>query len=86
MEVHRPGDAPSFLRLAGPLLERDEARNQLPLGIAGTLVRTPKAHDVVRFWVAGPDGLELIAFGTSDGGMDAELVQPDAASDVRLTD
>lgn len=36
------------------------------------------AGDVVRFWVAGPDGLELIAFGTSTGGMDAELVQPDA--------
>jgi uncharacterized protein len=60
MEVHRPADAPSFLRLAGPLLERDEARNQLPLGIAGTLVRNPKAHDVVRFWVV-LDGDEPVA-------------------------
>ena len=60
MEVHRPGDAPSFLRLAGPLLERDEARNQLPLGIAGTLVRNPNAHDVVRFWVV-LDGDEPVA-------------------------
>lgn len=51
MEVLRPDDAPSFLRLAGPLLERDEARNQLPFGIAGTLSRHPDAYDVVRFWV-----------------------------------
>ena len=36
------------------------------------------AGDIVRFWAAGPDGLELIAFGTSSGGMDAELVEPDA--------
>ena len=51
MEVLRPGDAETFLRLAGPLLERDEARNQLPLGIAGTLTTHPDAYDVVHFWV-----------------------------------
>ncbi len=51
MEVLRPGDAVEFLRLAGSLLERDEARNQLPLGIAGTLTANPDAYDVVRFWV-----------------------------------
>jgi uncharacterized protein len=60
MEVHRPTDAASFLRLAGPSLERDEARNQLPLGIAGTLVRNPNAYDVVRFWVT-LDGDEPVA-------------------------
>jgi hypothetical protein len=36
------------------------------------------AGDVVRFWEAGPEGLELLAFGTSSGGNDAELVRPDA--------
>ena len=51
MEVLRPGDAETFLHLAGPLLERDEARNQLPLGIAGTLTTHPDAYDVVHFWV-----------------------------------
>jgi hypothetical protein len=51
MEVLRPGGAPTFLRLAGALLERDEARNQLPLGIAGNLLARPDAFDVVRFWV-----------------------------------
>ncbi|HKI29378.1 MAG TPA: hypothetical protein VKB32_08140, partial [Actinomycetota bacterium] len=51
MEVLRPGDAAEFLRLAGALLERDEAHNQLPLGIAGNLMERPDAFDVVRFWV-----------------------------------
>ena len=51
MEVLRPVDAVEFLRLAGALLEGDEARNQLPLGIAGTLVQHPDAYDAVRYWV-----------------------------------
>src|SRR5512132_1606466 len=51
MEALRPGDAVEFLRLAGPLLERDEARNQLPLGIAGNLTARPDAFEVVHFWV-----------------------------------
>jgi uncharacterized protein len=60
MEVLRPEDAVAFLRLAGPLLERDEARNQLPLGIAGTLTTHPDAYDVVHFWVVR-DGDEPVA-------------------------
>ena len=60
MEVLRPEDAVAFLRLAGPLLERDEARNQLPLGIAGNLIARPDAFEVVRFWVVR-DGDEPVA-------------------------
>jgi GNAT superfamily N-acetyltransferase len=60
MEVLRPGDASEFLRLAGALLERDEARNQLPLGIAGNLMARPDAFEVVRFWVVR-DGNEPVA-------------------------
>src|SRR4029450_2286531 len=60
MEVLRPDDAVAFLRLAGPLLERDEARNQLPLGIAGTLTAHPDAFEVVHFWVVS-DGDEPVA-------------------------
>lgn len=60
MEVLRPGDAAEFLRLAGALLERDEARNQLPLGIPGNLLARPDAFDVVRFWVVR-DGDEPVA-------------------------
>ena len=61
MEVLRPGDAGAFLRLAGPLLERDEARNQLPLGIAGTLTTHPDAYDVVHFWVVRDAGEPVAA-------------------------
>jgi uncharacterized protein len=60
MEVLRPGDAVEFLRLAGALLERDEARNQLPLGTAGNLTARPDAFEVVRFWVVR-DGDEPVA-------------------------
>ena len=52
MDVVRPDDAAAFLRLAGPLLEVDEARNQLPLAIASTLVEHPDAYDSVHLWVA----------------------------------
>ena len=60
MEVLRPEDAVAFMGLAGPLLERDEARNQLPLGIAGNLIARPDAFEVVRFWVVR-DGDEPVA-------------------------
>jgi uncharacterized protein len=60
MEVLRPDDAVAFLRLAGPMLERDEARNQLPLGIAGTLTLRPEAYEVVHYWVVR-DGEEPVA-------------------------
>ena len=61
MEIVRPDDAETFLRLAGPLLERDEARNQLPLGIAGTLAQHPEAYDVVRYWVVREAGEPVAA-------------------------
>jgi uncharacterized protein len=51
MDVVRPDGAAAFLRLAGPLLDVDEARNQLPLAIAATLTEHPDAYDVARFWV-----------------------------------
>ena len=52
MEIRRPEDAGAFLRLARPLLERDEARNQLPLAIAATIAVHRDAYDAVRYWVA----------------------------------
>lgn len=60
MDVIRPPDAAAFLRIAGPLLERDEARHNLILGIAGTLVRDPGAYDVLRTWVVS-DGRPVAA-------------------------
>ena len=55
MQVHRPADAGAFLTLAGPLLERNEARNQLALGIAGTVREHPDAYETSRFWVVMDD-------------------------------
>ena len=50
MEIARPPDAGTFLEIAGPLLERDEARNQLALGIAGSATENPDAYETARFW------------------------------------
>jgi uncharacterized protein len=61
VEVLRPNGASEFLELALPLLERDEARNQLPLAVAGTVAVHPEAYDEVRFWVAIDDGAPLAA-------------------------
>jgi uncharacterized protein len=81
MEVLRPDDAETFLHLAGPLLERDEARNQLPLGIAGTLIASPDAYDVVHFWVVR-DGSEPVAAAVRTEPFN--LVLGDPSSDAAL--
>lgn len=78
MEVLRPGDAAAFLRLAGTLLERDEARNQLPLGIAGNLIARPDAWDVVRFWVVR-DGERPVAAAVRTGPFNLVLGDPSSA-------
>jgi uncharacterized protein len=85
MEVLRPDDAQAFLRLAGPLLERDEARNQLPLGIAGTMTAHPDAYDVVHFWVVR-DGDEPVAAAVRTEPFNLVLGDPssDAALDLLL--
>jgi uncharacterized protein len=61
VEVLRPTTASEFLELAIPLLERDEARNQLPLAVAGTVAEHPEAYDEARFWVAAEDGAPVAA-------------------------
>jgi GNAT superfamily N-acetyltransferase len=75
MEVLRPDDAQAFLRLAGPLLERDEARNQLPLGIAGTLMARPDAYDVVHYWVVR-EGNEPVAAAVRTDPFNLVLADP----------
>jgi uncharacterized protein len=81
MEVLRPEDAVAFLRLAGPLLERDEARNQLPLGIAGTLMARPDAYDVVHYWVVR-EGNEPVAAAVRTAPFN--LVLGDPSSEAAL--
>ena len=61
MEIVRPSDASGFLELAGPLLTADEARNNLILGIAGTLVAHPGAYLTSHRWVAIADGRPVAA-------------------------
>ena len=82
MEVVRPEDAPAFLGLAGPLLERDEARNQLALGIAGTMVEHPDAYDEAHFWVA-LEGGDAVAAALRTPPY--SLVLADPATDAALT-
>jgi predicted GNAT family acetyltransferase len=81
MEVVRPANASEFLRLAGPLLERDEARNQLPLGIAARLSEHSEADDVVRFWIAIEAGRPLGAALRTDP-YNLVLADPEPRADL----
>jgi uncharacterized protein len=82
VNVVRPADASEFLRLALPLLERDEARNQLALAVAGTVAEHPDAYDEARFWVANDDDTTLAAaLRTPPYG----AILPDPGSDAALS-
>lgn len=50
MEVVRHSDPHGFLARAGPWLELAEARNNLILGIAGTLVDRPEIYEEFALW------------------------------------
>ena len=81
MEVRRPNDATTFLELARPMLERDEARNQLPLAIAGTLSVHPDAYDTVRYWVA-VEGDRPIAAALRTEPYNLVLADPEPGTDL----
>jgi uncharacterized protein len=51
MTLLRPVDAQAFLDAASPLLLADEPRNNLILGIAGTLLEDPDRFGEKCFWV-----------------------------------
>jgi len=82
MQVVRLAGARAFIELSGSLLERDEARHNLILGIAGTLVERPQAHPVVRTWVA-LDGAAPVAAALRTPPHD--LVLADPATEEALT-
>ncbi|MCI0632792.1 MAG: GNAT family N-acetyltransferase [Actinobacteria bacterium] len=82
MEIVRREDAPSFLSLAGPLLSRDEARNQLALAVAGTVVEHPHAYERSRFWVAVERG-EPTAAALRTSPHDLILADPLALAALR---
>ena len=52
MQVRRLDDPAGFLEEAAPLLLEDEARNQLVLGIGGTLVDHPEVYPGYGLWLA----------------------------------
>jgi predicted GNAT family acetyltransferase len=59
-DVVRLDDAATFLAEAGPLLLADEARHNLPLGIAGTIRDSPELYPLRSFWLVR-DGGEVVA-------------------------
>jgi len=56
MQVTPLPDATSFLTAAAPVLERDTAANNLPLGVAQQLVDRPDTYAEAFFWVAAQSG------------------------------
>jgi predicted GNAT family acetyltransferase len=56
MEVVELPDVGAFLAAAEPVLLRDPAANNLPLGIAQQLVDRPGSYDEAFFWVARRGG------------------------------
>src|SRR5262245_31325599 len=81
MEIGRPEDAPTFLHVAGPLLERDEARNQLPLSIAATASAHPDAYDAVHYWVAF-DGDRPVAAALRTEPFNLVLADPEPGAEL----
>jgi predicted GNAT family acetyltransferase len=60
VDVRLLHEVEEFLAEAGPLLLAHEARNNLILGVAGTLLVSPDRFSEKRFWVAR-DGGETVA-------------------------
>lgn len=56
MEVTSLPDAATFLSTAAPVLGRDTAANNLPIGIAQQLVDRPETYAEAFFWVAAESG------------------------------
>jgi uncharacterized protein len=55
MNVQLLEGASEFFDAAGSLLLEDEARNNLILGVIGTMVENPSRYPVKRFWVVTDD-------------------------------
>jgi uncharacterized protein len=57
MEVRRFDDAAAWLDAVEPLLLMDEARHDLPLGVADTLIRHPSVYPTKHLWAVEESGL-----------------------------
>jgi GNAT superfamily N-acetyltransferase len=95
MNTWRLSDPSEFLAAASPLLLRDEARNNLILGLAGTLRDRPGYYPDFRLWLV-EDGSGTIAAALqtppynlvlaepTDDGAAAELADAIAADGIEL--
>ena len=61
MDVRRSDDATAWLDAAGPLLVANEARHDLILGLAGTLIRHPSVYEEQRLWTVERAGAVMAA-------------------------
>jgi predicted GNAT family acetyltransferase len=61
VDVRLLHDAEEFLAEAGPLLLEDEARNNLILGVAATVLVSPDLFAEKRFWIATDAGATVAA-------------------------
>jgi len=61
MEVRRSDEAAAWLDAVGPLLLADEARHDLILGLAGTLIRHPSVYAEHRLWAVERSGAVVAA-------------------------
>jgi predicted GNAT family acetyltransferase len=75
VDVRLLHDAEEFLAEAGPLLLADEARNNLILGVTGTLVVSPDRFSEKHFWVA-TEGGETVAAAMRTGPYNLLLAPP----------
>jgi predicted GNAT family acetyltransferase len=83
MDVRRFDDPAAFRDVATPYLVRDEARHNLLLGIASTLVQKPGLYPLFDLWVAS-EGAEVSAVAARTPPLNLVLAQPttDAALDA----
>jgi predicted GNAT family acetyltransferase len=68
-------DAKAFLDGAAPLLLEDEARNNLVLGIAGTILASPGLYREQRFWIV-VEGTEPVAAAVRTPPFNLVLARP----------
>jgi uncharacterized protein len=73
--VHRLTDASDFLASTTPLLLADEARNNLILGLAGTLRDRPGFYPDFRLWVV-EDGSAVVVCALRTAPFNLVLAQP----------
>ena len=86
MDVRRLSDPSEFLAAATPLLLEDEARNNLILGLAGTLRDRPGYYPEFRLWLV-EDGSEVVAAALQTPPFNLVLAQPaDDAAATALAD